>query len=191
MKYQQAIWARLHGEFDADDVAVFAFPETPRRLRSHKADKTDSWVTLIFGAGVRYEGDLVELLDDQGQVVPFTQANGRWGPGHTRVLRIQPDEDLVPGGWYTARMRSDAELINGGRTTQQTELTFQVACDDPADPLCPELGDIPVASITGIPEVEEPVEASEPETGCGCVTAPGVPLPVVVLMSALGLRRRQ
>ncbi|MCP4804634.1 MAG: zinc dependent phospholipase C family protein [Proteobacteria bacterium] len=183
MRYQQAIWARLHDELDADDVTVFAFPEEPRRLRSGDPETVDSWVTLIFGAGVTYEGELVELLDDDGQVVPFTQANTRWGAGHTRLVRLLPDEPLTAGGWYTARLAPGAELIDGRTTTEPYELTFQVACDDD-DPACPDLGDIPVAHVDGIPD--EPVE--EPDR-CGC-SAGATPLGIGALLAALLARRR-
>ncbi len=190
LRYQQALWARLHGDYDADDTVAFAFPDVPRRLRSSDASTVDSWVTLVFGAGVRYEGDLVELLDDGGQPVPFQQANTRWGAEHTRVIRVQPSADLRPGDWYTARLRAGVERIDGATSTEDVELRFQVACADPDDPACPALDDLPVARIDGLPE-EEPTatdpgesadtgtppasEAEAPpveEAGCGCTSAP-------------------
>ena len=188
MAYQQAIWKRLHGELGPDDVTVWAYPELPRRLRSGDPATADSWVTLIFGAGVSYSGELTQLLDDQGQPVAFTQANSRWGPGHTRLIRLQPDEPLTPGGWYTARLKPGAALIDGRSTTEPYEVTFQVACATEDDPACPALEDVAVASITGIPEAPE---GSEEAPGCGCATGGlgglgglGLLLPVV------GLRRR-
>ncbi|MCO4745535.1 MAG: zinc dependent phospholipase C family protein [Proteobacteria bacterium] len=187
MRYQQALWSRLHGEFSADDVAVFAFPETPRRLRSGDASTTDSWVTLIFGEGVRYEGDLVELVDSDGTSVPFRQANTRWGAGHTRLIRVQPEQNLVPGGWYTARMRAGAELVGGEETTEIYELGFQVACDNAEDTACPDLGEIPVARIDGIPVEPEPeVE----ESGCGCQSSPARGMGWALLVGLLASRRR-
>jgi len=183
MRYQQAIWARLHGELSPDEVTVYAFPSDPRRLRSGDPSVTDSWVTLIFGAGVSYEGDLVELLDSDGQVVPFEQANGRWGPGHTRLIRLLPTEALEPGGWYTARLRSGVELIDGRVSSQEFEVAFQVACLDEDEALCPEV-EAPVASIDGIPEEPSPQDAE----GCGC--ASGGPAGVAVFgLVALAARR--
>lgn len=193
MRYQQALWARLHGTLSPDDVTVFAFPESPRRLRSGEADSPDSWVTLIFGAGIRYDEDLVSLLDDSGAPVPFTQANTRWGAGHTRLIRVLPEADLAPGGWYTARMRSGARLINGTRTTVEVDLPFQVACLSDSDPACPDLGPIQAASIDGIPkEPAQPQPAVAVETGCGCATSSARPQAGVLtlLLSWMLARRR-
>ena len=44
------------------------------------------------------------LEDESGSTVPFTPGNSRWGPEFTRLARIMPDEDLTPGGWYTATL---------------------------------------------------------------------------------------
>jgi len=201
MRYQQALWSRLNGELSADDVVVFAFPESERRLRSADAATTDSWVTLIFGAGVAYDDglpELIELLDADGGSVPFTLANSRWGPGHTRLVRLQPSEDLTPGGWYTARMRAGADLIDGGVTSQTYELSFQVACDGEDDLTCPEL-DPPIASVDGLPESADTGgdtggEEEPKETGCGCVSTrsalSGSPALWLLLLGWLGRRRR-
>ena len=188
MRYQQALWARLHGTLSPDDVTVFAFPDSPRRLPAGEAGDPSSWVTLIFGAGVRYEGDLVSLLDDNGDIVPFTQANTRWGAGHTRLIRLLPEEDLTPGGWYSARMRSGARLINGTRTTAELDLAFQVACRTDSDPACPDLGPIQVASIDGIPEDSDQPPA---EAGCGCAAVPALPQAwALALLAWVMVRRR-
>lgn len=200
MRHQQALWKRLHGELAPDDVTVFAFPEQPRRLRGGEAGTTDSWVTLIFGAGVAVEGDLAELLDDSGASIPFTLAGNRWGGNPSRLIRLQPTEDLTPGGWYTARMRAGATLINGEVTTEPMELTFQVACADEADPACPDLGDIPVASIDGIPEEAEPEDTGHEDAsatedkGCGggcSAAAPAQAALWAVLVGLAGARRRR
>ena len=184
MRYQQSIWARLHGEFDANDVGVFAFPEPSRRLRSYDAQTTDSWVTLIFGAGIRYEGDLLELLDAQGNPVPFQQAGNRWGNSTTRLLRIQPEQDLQPGGFYTARMRAEAELISGDTTTETWEVGFQVACASPDDAACVNLVAPRVASISGIVEQEPPAEP------CACNGGPSSGW-MAATLAFFSLRRRR
>ncbi len=192
MRYQQAVWKRLHGELDGDDVAIFAFPELPRRGRSGDPASVESWVTLIFGEGVRYEGDLLELVDDSGAPVAFSQANTRWNAEHTRLMRILPIEPLAPGAWYTARLRAGAERIGGGATTGAWELRFQVACATPDDPACGDLGEIAVASIDGLPQQpEEPV--IEEATGCGCRSAPGVSAALYPLLIGLvaGVSRRR
>ncbi|MFT4621898.1 MAG: MYXO-CTERM domain-containing protein [Myxococcota bacterium] len=185
MRYQQALWKRLHGELSADEVTVFAYPEAPRRLLSHDPAQTSSWAALIFGAGVQYEDDLAELLGPDGAPVPFTQANTRWGADHTRLIRLLPEADLEPGGWYTARLRSGVSLIDGQVSTEPWELRFQVDCAEPDPDLCPDQDDIAVASTEGLPEPQAPTEDSPTETdsgadgkaasggGCGCASASG------------------
>lgn len=191
MRYQQAVWARLHGEFAPDDVPVFAFPEAPRRLRSGDPATVDSWVTLIFGAGVRYQDDLLELRDPEGQLVPFTQGNTRWNAAETRVIKVAPTEPLTPGGWYTARLRADVELIDGGVTSEVWELPFQVACATEDDPACPPLGDVPIASIDGVPADPPGDTPKQADTGCGC----GTPTPSrwgsALLLALAGVFRRR
>src|SRR5690606_7305650 len=48
-RYLEALWARLHGEFGPEQLVTHAYPEPPRRLRSHETGTVDGWVTLIFG----------------------------------------------------------------------------------------------------------------------------------------------
>ena len=190
MRYQQAIWARLHGDFSADDAAIFAYPEIPRRLRSGEADTVDSWATLIFGAGVRYEGGLVELLDDTRTAVAFTQANTRWGASDTRLIRLQPQQDLVPGGWYTARLRAGIELVDAQTSEKTYEMSFQVACAE-GDPACPDVGEIAVASIEGL--LDEPAEteaAAVDASACHCGSAQAGGAGWFLVLAVAGYRRR-
>ncbi|MCB9743488.1 MAG: zinc dependent phospholipase C family protein [Alphaproteobacteria bacterium] len=193
MHYQQALWARLHGELDPDAVTVFAYPEAPRRLMSGEAGRVDSWVTLVFGAGIHYEGGLVELLDDSGASVPFDQANTRWGAEYTRVLRLQPTEDLEPGAWYTARLHAGVTLINGDTSATAWELRFQVPCAEEGDPDCPELGEIPVARVDGLPEDTggDTGGMVSADKDCGCASGGrGGALAWLLGLGLLLLRRR-
>ena len=190
MKYQQAIWSRLHDEFTADEATVFAFPEAPRRLMTHEAASAGSWMALIFGAGVQYEDGLTELVDASGAAVPFTQVNTRWNAEYTRVLQFRPVDDLVPGDWYTARLKSGVQLIDGQQSTQPWELSFQVECDGSTG-ACDDLGDIPEASIDGIPEVEDSGVPPADDKGCGC-SGVGAAAPAwVAVLALLGARRRE
>ncbi len=196
MRYQQAIWERLHDGLAADDATVFAHPEAPRRLLTGDATATSSWVSLVFGVGVRYEDDLVELVDADGAEVPFTQANSRWGPEFTRVVRLAPAEDLAPGAWYTARLRAGVETIDGQVSGEPWELAFQVECDVGGD--CEDLGEVPEARIDGLPadtgaDDTDPDTADDPEApqGCGCATGPGAaPFGGVLLLAGLVRRTR-
>ncbi len=180
MRYQQAVWARLHGDRDTTDLVAYAFPEPPRRLRRGSAGVADSWATLVLGRGVAYEDGLVELLGPDGSPVAATQGNSRWGPSHTRLLRIMPDEDLAPGGWYTARLRAGVSTIDGLSSSAAWELRFQVECDAETAVDCDELGEIAVARTDGLPVEDGDSGAGEtapdlgtpaagpPDEGCGC-----------------------
>ena len=188
MAYQQAIWARLHGEHTADSATAFAWPESPRRLLSGAAGSPDSWSTLVFGVGVRYTEDLLTLEDESGSTVPFTPGNSRWGPEFTRLARIMPDEDLTPGGWYTATLRSGIETIDGQTSTEEWSLTFQVECDDASADACEDLGEITEPSITGIPSAPDTGIAAE--EGCGCASAGPGPVGLLLLPLVAIARRR-
>jgi len=187
MAHQQAIWKRLHGELDPNEVTVHTFPERPRRLLSGDHTSASSWMALVFGAGVQYQEGLLSLTGPDGSV-RFTQANTRWGAEYTRLIRAMPDRDLVPGGWYTLRLEP-VELIDGGRATEPFELRFQVSCDATNPEDCPDQGPIDVARIDGLADAEAPT--SDPETGCGC-TSTGPPGPLVAwLVAALAWSRQR
>ena len=203
MRYQQAIWARLHDGLPADHPVTFAFPEAPRRLRSGDPAVVDSWVSLVFGQGVTFDPALLELVDEVGAPVAFTAASNRWGGDPTRLVRLQPQERLTPGGWYTARLRAGAHTIDGQTTTAAASLRFQVACEAAEDPACPSLGDLPVADIDGIDEAAAqddsgapaaPRDASAHAAGCGCTSAGIAPagwwgLAALTLFGAVRRRR--
>lgn len=196
--YQQAIWERLHDGLPVDGVTTFAFPEAPRRLRSGDPATPDSWVTLTFGKGVVYREGLVSLEDAAGRPVAFAQASNRWGVSPTRLVRLQPQEPLVPGAWYTARLLPGAVTVSGDQTQTPAAFAFQVRCLEVDDPDCPELGDLPEADIDG-PDagavdtaVDSGVDAApsaDPAT-CGCSTAHQKPGLIALALLALCAVRR-
>jgi len=170
MRYQQAIWRRLHGQLPVDaPVVVSAFPDAPRRL--HGADSTapDSWATLIFAEGVRYSTTAPTWQDDQGEPVPFDRANTRWGATWPRLIRLQPTAPLVPGAWTTVSLPAGAERIDGQLTTTPFSLRFQVPCDDATASDCADLGALPT------PDLGEP--APEPEMDAGLDAEPDASTP--------------
>jgi uncharacterized protein (TIGR03382 family) len=193
LRYQQAIWDRLHQQLDPQDVTLGSYPDVPRRLLSPDATTPDSWVSLMFGAGVAYADGIVELTDAQGAAVPFTQANTRWGADYTRIVRLQPTEDLEPGAWYTAQLASGALLIDGQQTTAPYSVTFQVACATPDDPACPEV-EVIEPSIDGIPANDTADTALVDPTdkgGCGCGSSPTAPVGLALVTALAPLLRRR
>lgn len=171
--YQQLLWERLHARFEPDQALAYAFPESPRRLMGADASSATSWVTLVLGVGVRYEDDLVSLADADGNEVPFTVANSQWGPEFTRIVRLEPTEDLDPGGWYTATLRAGVETIDGQTSAEPWELTFQVECAEGDTADCPELTDVPEATMDGLVEEEDSGTPAPAAEGCGCQSQRG------------------
>lgn len=172
--YQQAIWDRLHQELDEDEVVTWAYPERPRRLRSGDPDTTDSWVTVLFGAGMDVDSVELTLVDADGVEVESTLTGTRWGADPTRLMRLEPTATLEPGAWYTAQLAAGA-TSNADVTASAWSYTFQVACTEADDTACPPV-EADEASIDGIVEdTGDTGDTGEPEDAeaCGCATPVG------------------
>lgn len=172
--YMLALYERLHGRFSDQDLVIHAWPDAPRRLRSHDAQSAASWVTVVFGKGVRFDTIDTTLVDALGAAHPYTLANTRWNSQFTRLVRFQATSDYTPGGHYTATIAAGATLIDGSVTTSTHAIPFQVECTDAADPACPPIGAIDDPSLDPPPVEPPPVD---PPTGSmrggGCAVARG------------------
>ena len=204
MRYLQGIWMRLHGTLMGADVVGFAYPEQPRRLRSHDHTSVDSWATLVFTAGVSFESAAPTWVDEAGVPVPFTMQNTRWGGAFPRLIRLTPSAPLRPGGRYTIELPAGADVIDGFEMDAPYTFEFQVACAAENLEECEELGDIPAASIDGpaqevVPEPEPdqappapPTQAPAAGEGCAQVGAGSTQLiPQLLLLLAAALMRRR
>ena len=197
IRYMEAIWERLHGRWDESDLVVHAFPEDPRRLRGHRSDSVDSWVTMVFGRAVSIESSSGALFDEQGNPIDAELTGTRWGHPYPRLVRFIPNQDLDPGAYYTARFDPGAEIIGGGETTQATELDFQVGCTDETEEDCPDLGpiDVPVidGSFTPAPPSPTPRFDDHYEDDACAVVAPqrGAAWPLIAAFSLMWLARRR
>ncbi len=175
--HMQALWDRLHGRFEEANLVVHTWPEAPRRLREADHRSVASWVTMVFGKGVKQDSASTALFDGLGAPHPFQLRYTRWG-GTSRLVRYQATADYVPGGTYTAVLQPGAELVDGSRTTLQHEVDFQVECDDPNDPTCP------VIEVTGDPTIPVPTAtptrtATETRTPTLEPTATATPTPTL------------
>ena len=171
-RYMEALWRRLHGVPAADTPVIFAYPASPRRLRSHVAGPPDAWVTLIFSAGVRYEDAVATWAERDGQAVDFEQQNTRWGGTWPRLVRLLPRQDLRPGGWYAAGVSPDLPLIDGS-TAAEYSFEFQVECTQDSQAACEDLGDLDVPDISG-PDAGEGGDAGDsPDIGDDVATDTG------------------
>jgi MYXO-CTERM domain-containing protein len=216
-RYMEAIWARLHNRFDEAGLVIHAWPDPPRRLREADASSVASWVTLILGKGVMNGAATGALTDDVDAAHPFTFAFTRFtGEGSSRIVRFQPNADLVPGAFYTATLEAGAVLVDGTTTTGAHAHRFQVDCADAS--LCPPLGalddpaidppppppppdaDTPDAAVPDA-RVDATVDSGAPpamtDDGCACA-APGRPSATLAWLGLLGAgwvgargRRRQ
>ncbi len=142
--YLDAIWRRLHGTLGADTV-VWTYPEPQRRLPSVAAGSPDSWVTLIFGLGV--DIDTIEaswVNAATGEAVPFTLTNTRWGETMTRLVRLEPTEDLALGTWYRVTLLAGTRI--DGLPVEPWSFEFETPCASSQE--CPALGPV-VAGVGG------------------------------------------
>ncbi|MGK0362540.1 MAG: hypothetical protein ACI9U2_004861, partial [Bradymonadia bacterium] len=150
--YLDALWARMHGEFAVAALVGHPYPSAERRLRGLIADDVDSWVTLVFGAGVRV-GSLtlehVELVDAAGVPVPFEVRANRWSNGNpnamTRLAVLRPGVDLVADSEYTVRLLPGLELVDGSALDVDWSYTFRTRCADLAECPPPDSGHAPLA----------------------------------------------
>ena len=185
--YIEAIWERLHGRYTDDQLVIHTYPEAPRRLLTHEIDTPDSWVTLVFGKGLAPGSTTPFWLDSAEAEVQFERSGTQWGSSASRLMRLKPQEILVPGGWYSAGFGPGAALVDGTEASAGFDFDFQVACDSADDETCPDLGELPMPSITdpdappegddagpgddaGDPvDVAEPADVAEPidETDAG------------------------
>lgn len=140
-RYLQAIWDRLHGRFGPDDVVTWTFPAPGRHLVGGRADHPESWVTYVFGVGVRGANVESVLLSAVGDELAAPARGTRWGGfrdwGRLAVLR--PADDLPAGSTWTAMITSGLSFIDGTEARHPFVWEFAVACED-GDDDCPDVG---------------------------------------------------
>ena len=175
--YMDAIWKRLHGQYVADQTAVYWFPDVPRRLMSADPALSGSWVTVVYGAGVARSSAVASWVRDDGQVVDFDTDGTRWGANHGRLHRFMPITTLKPGSEYTVTVAPGLDRIDGVVTAKSVDWTFQVDCEVADDPNCPAQEGVqsPVLDGSYVP----PPPAKNAAGGC---RTGGHPVPVTTLV---------
>ncbi|MEZ4462416.1 MAG: hypothetical protein R3E66_22365 [bacterium] len=154
MAYMQAVWDRLNAR--PVESVVFAYPDSPRRLLGESAGDPDSWVTFVASMGLQNGTSQATWLDSMLDPVSFETLGSRWtGAGWTRIVRLQPTTDLIPGDSYEASITT-AIRIDGSEFKASTHV-FQVDCNPPDSALCPPL-DI-------MDPVVLPAEVAPPDAG--------------------------
>ena len=207
MGYLQAIWARLHGTFDPNDVVVATYPGPTFRLLGVASGLPDSWVTFVYGAGVHRDGPSHLWVDASGAGVPFERHGTRWGQTWTRLHSLRPSSDLPHTTWMSVTLPSASQLIDEALTTAAINHTFETPCAEPDDPYCDTPPMPPSESDAGSSEESDAVDAESEEVPdgtetslaparsgsapSGC-TAGGAPVPwlLLSLLACPWLRRR-
>ena len=111
--YLAALWQRLHeGHLPGGAAVTHIYPATPFRLRGADPGSVDSWVTLIFGVGVRPRSASIAWVSrsEGAEPVPFTLRSTRWGSlgDWSRLIRVLPGAALTPGGGYRVSIEACA-----------------------------------------------------------------------------------
>ena len=196
MGYIEAIWARLHGTFDPNDVVVATYPAPEFKLLGVGADAPDSWVTFVYGAGVESDSSLFQWLDESDETLAFERHGTRWGVTWTRLHSLRPTSDLPEGQWMKASLLAQAKLIGGAATTEAIDHSFQTPCAAPEDPRCQDDDDAQTHEDDA-PESDGDTTSSDPSEGLtaedigrddkggsGCSSAQGHP-PLLSLLFLL------
>ena len=169
-------------------------------MRGHIAGPPDSWVSVLFSTGINFGEMSPAWRDSDEKDVAYDKAGHQWGDGLTRIMRLKPTEDLIPGGNYTVSFNETA--VPGVADTAwdlDFEMSFQVACDEATAAECADLGEMPSARLDGAADYQEewteqtswdePGSASEDGGGCAATANPVLALPV--LMALYGVLRRR
>ena len=149
LRYLEALWERLHGRYDADDPVISTHPNPPHRLKGGHTALAETWVTFIYGIGVRADSVTFRWEEDDGEAIPFQTLGTRWGATWTRLHRLLPETVLDPGAWYQAQLSANAELVDGRKSSKEHSVRFQVDCKSEDDPECPEIDPSFVPTIDG------------------------------------------
>ena len=137
---------------------IHTFPEDPRRLRSYQAGTADSWVTFVFGVSVRAGSASFTWEDADGAPIAFQLEGTQWGNTWPRLMRLMPEVDLAPGGFFEVTLQPGFARIDDperGAGDGHTH-TFQSSCLEGMLDVCPALGPIPGPSLDG--PMSEPVD---------------------------------
>ena len=188
MHYIEALWQRLHQQLPANEIVAFAFPEAPRRLRSEQSGSADSWVSFIFTSGLDYATISSQWKTETGEEIPFTLHNTRWNHGWTRIVSLKPSIDLISGNWYEVTLFAQIDSIENTTSDQPYSFRFQVECSPANSQECPDLQEVPQASL--YPPTEQETPKPKPQNGKGCTTFPKGPFASGIGLFMLLLFRR-
>ena len=166
----EQLWKELNGELPDDDVLLFEYPESGRRLESPTPNNPGSWVSFLFGTGVKVDGLTIRWRDKSGGEVPFSRTGMTWGTPWTRVLRLMPTEALAAGATYSISLKGEVVLVSGRSVDLDYLFSFGVECDDANRLDCVDDPEPLVARLDGMEAfVAEWGASAEPERGCvGC-----------------------
>jgi len=197
MYYIEALWKRLRDEFSDEDVFLFSFPESTRRLRSHEAQSPDSWVSVMFSIGTAEQELTSDWQDSLGGQVEFEQKGTAWGGDWPRIMVLKPRENLVAGAQYTVDVSGTATGVDQSERVVSHRMQFQVACTEENLEECPELAPAASARLDGLEAFQnewviddsDPAPPEEETSGCAALEPGSWELFFLVLV-VYAIRRR-
>ena len=183
-KYMEAIWKRLHNDLKPEDLLITTYPAHGRELNSIDHRSAGSWITAIFGSGLDNSQIQASLRSESGIHIPITQTGTQWGETWTRLIRLQPEEDLQKNNTYVVTLR-DLSSIEGESNTQDGFLVH-TECAPENSLECLRIGVPEVASRSGTPK-----EQDIPPTSCTHMSAHNLWGTLLFLMGAILLFPRK
>lgn len=136
--YWQEIWGRLEGEELAMGQVLLTFPKDGHTVHPIHAEKTTSWVTVVFAHGLAdeaAENATLEIFAEDGraQDIDLWLFHGE----HSHVLHAMPVFDFAPATPYTVSVPGDMPFVStvgdapqGGQASSFTFTTHSVRSDD-------------------------------------------------------------
>mgnify|MGYP001250302369 CR=1 FL=1 len=119
--YVEALWRRLNGDLPVSARIVHRYPGRDRTNAEDALIPADSWITLVFGVGVRVGSlrqDTVRLLDPERAPIPCEVGYQRWGSQEdstTRIVVLRPGQRVRNLAAYTVEIGAGVEIVDGER----------------------------------------------------------------------------
>lgn len=136
--YVEQLWMRLTWPVDRlaqRDPWIGLVPVTDGVVATTDAVTIRSWVTLVFGVGLRV-GDLasaVTVRDEDGDIVPVKVRGSRWAGQHddySRLIQIAPVPAWAAGQRYTIAVSDSVKTVDGVPLKVPVYTSFVVCADE-------------------------------------------------------------
>ncbi len=185
-RYMESIWSRLHGVAIADTSIITSFPKDQGQILGFDSGSVDSWVTMIYGSGVKKDSVEYQIQDESGQNLSFETRGTQWGSVWTRLHRLVMQTDLQPGFQYSASLLPGHQLIDGSVSSKTQTVVFEVGIGS-VQTDCSE--DSFADTVSEISDVQSAPDDSVSSPGCSS-TSGGDPASLLLVLFLLLIMRR-